>query len=49
MFHSNGNNVVLAMAPLVNNVYADHLHEELAVFKIEDFVAQTYVQSKCHL
>lgn len=49
MLHSNGNNGVLAMAPLVNNGYANHLHEELAVFKIEDFVAQAYVQSKCHL
>jgi hypothetical protein len=35
--------------PLVNNGYANHLHEEFAMFKIEDFVAQTHVQSKCHL
>jgi hypothetical protein len=48
VLHSNGNNGVLAMVH-VNNGYVDHLHEELAVFKIEDFATQTYVQSKCHL
>lgn len=33
----------------VSNGYANHLHEELAMFKIEDFATQTYVQPKCHL
>lgn len=47
VLHSNGSNGVLAVAPPVSNGYADHLHEELAVFETEDFDAQTYVQSKC--
>ena len=49
MLHSNGNNGVVAMVPPINNDYANHLHEELAMFKIEDFATQTYVQFKCHL
>jgi hypothetical protein len=47
MLHSNGYNGALVVAPLVSNGYANHLHEELAVFEIEGFATQFYVQSKC--
>jgi hypothetical protein len=33
----------VAKAPCVHDGYADHLREEMAVFKVEDFDAQTYV------
>ena len=47
VLHSNGNNGMFIVAPPVCNDFVSPLHEKLAVFKTEDFDAQTYVQSKC--
>ena len=47
VLHSNGRNGALAVAPLVSNGYANHLYETLAMFKREDFGAQSFVQFKC--
>ena len=47
VLHSNGSNGLFVVAPPVSNGYVNHLHEKLAVFRTEDFDAQTYVKSKC--
>ena len=47
VLHSNGSNGFFVEAPPVSNGYVNHLYEKLAVFRTEDFDAQTFVQSKC--